>query len=77
MAFTRYWESLERDAARLVEELQPADGGHDLHAVVRGQPEAAGGLLAVAAKDQQDAIAAGPGVRLARAVGVDGDFFAG
>src|SRR5581483_7834239 len=64
---------IELHPARPLERLQGADGGGQLHAVVRGLRLAAVELLFHALRPQQRAPAARPRVALARAVAVDLD----
>lgn len=66
---------VEGDLAGGGEGLEAGDGGEEFHAVVGGAGEAAGERAGLAVVDEEGAVAAGAGVSLGGAVGVDGDVF--
>ena len=56
-----------------LERLEGDADPHELHAVVGREAETSGELLAVGAREEDDAVASGAGVSEGRTVGVDGD----
>ncbi len=65
---------VEVDLARLFEDAQGLDGGLQLHAVVRGGGNATLEFAHMLAVGQHDGPAAGAGVAVAAAVGMDDNF---
>ena len=63
----------QADPARPLQRLQRGDRRHQLHAVVGGQPLAAGQLAPLALPGQDRTPAAGAGIAAAGTVGVDQD----
>ena len=66
---------IKGDFTRFIQQFHRGDRGEDFHAVVGGVAKAAGKLAAVGFIQQNGAVAAGTGIALTGAVGVDLDRF--